>query len=100
MTNAEISRKLRIPKSSASYLLRTLERGGYLRREREGGKYRLGLKVLSLSHAPSPTSTSARSPNPSSANWWRPASSPRTSPSSTRARPSTSRRWTPPASSR
>jgi len=50
MTNAEISRKLRIPKSSASYLLRTLERGGYLRRERESGKYRLGLKVLSLSH--------------------------------------------------
>jgi DNA-binding IclR family transcriptional regulator len=50
MTNAEISRKLRIPKSSASYLLRTLERGGYLRREREGGQYRLGLKVLSLSH--------------------------------------------------
>ena len=37
MTNAEISRKLRIPKSSASYLLRTLERAGYLRREREGG---------------------------------------------------------------
>jgi IclR family acetate operon transcriptional repressor len=50
MTNAEISRKLRIPKSSASYLLRTLERGGYLRRERESGQYRLGLKVLSLSH--------------------------------------------------
>ncbi|HSA93314.1 MAG TPA: IclR family transcriptional regulator [Terriglobales bacterium] len=51
MTNAEISRHLRIPKSSASYILRTLEHAGYLRRDRETGKYRLGLKVLSLSHA-------------------------------------------------
>jgi DNA-binding IclR family transcriptional regulator len=37
-----------MPKSSASYILRTLERRGYLRREAESGKYRLGLKVLSL----------------------------------------------------
>jgi IclR family transcriptional regulator, KDG regulon repressor len=47
MSNAEISRKLRIPKSSASYILRALERHGYLRRD-GGGKYRLGLKVLNL----------------------------------------------------
>ena len=47
-TNSEISRKLGIPKSSASYLLRTLERRGYLRRETETGRYRLGLKILSL----------------------------------------------------
>jgi DNA-binding IclR family transcriptional regulator len=47
-TNSEISRKLGIPKSSASYILRTLERRGYLRRDAESGKYRLGLKVLSL----------------------------------------------------
>lgn len=50
MTNSEISRRLQIPKSSASYILRTLERQGYLRRERHTGKYRLGLKVLNLSH--------------------------------------------------
>jgi IclR family acetate operon transcriptional repressor len=49
MTNSEISRKLEIPKSSASYILRTLERKGYLRREPLTGKYRLGLKVLNLS---------------------------------------------------
>lgn len=48
MSNADISRKLGIPKSSASYILRTLERHGYLRRERPSGKYRLGLKVLNL----------------------------------------------------
>jgi DNA-binding IclR family transcriptional regulator len=48
LTNSEISRRLGIPKSSASYILRTLERRGYLRREAESGRYRLGLKVLSL----------------------------------------------------
>src|SRR5260370_3471111 len=54
MTNSEISRKLTIPKSSASYILRTLERRGYLRREAETGRYRLGLKILSLRYAPQP----------------------------------------------
>ena len=49
MTNSEISRRLRIPKSSTSYILRTLERHGYLHREQPSGKYRLGLKVLDLS---------------------------------------------------
>ena len=49
MTNAEISRRLEIPKSSASYILRALERRGYLRRDGETNKYRLGLKTLSLS---------------------------------------------------
>jgi IclR family transcriptional regulator, KDG regulon repressor len=48
MTNSEISHKLGIPKSSASYILRTLDRRGYLRRDVETGRYRLGLKVLSL----------------------------------------------------
>ena len=48
MTNSEISRKLAIPKSSASYILRTLERRGYLRRDASSGRYRVGLKILSL----------------------------------------------------
>ena len=48
LTNSEISRRLSIPKSSASYILRTLERRGYLRRDAENGRYRLGLKILSL----------------------------------------------------
>jgi DNA-binding IclR family transcriptional regulator len=51
MTNSEISRKLKIPKSSASYILRALEDGGYLRRDVESGKYKLGLKLLSLRHS-------------------------------------------------
>jgi DNA-binding IclR family transcriptional regulator len=49
LSNAEISRKLQIPKSSASYILRTLETQGYLNRDPETGKYRVGLKILSLS---------------------------------------------------
>jgi DNA-binding IclR family transcriptional regulator len=49
LSNAEISRKLNIPKSSASYILRTLETRGYLTRDEESGKYRVGLKILSLS---------------------------------------------------
>lgn len=49
LSNAEISRKLKIPKSSASYILRTLEAQGYLTREAESGRYRVGLKILSLS---------------------------------------------------
>jgi IclR family acetate operon transcriptional repressor len=49
LSNAEISRKLQIPKSSASYILRTLEAKGYLNRDPETSKYRVGLKILSLS---------------------------------------------------
>ncbi len=49
LTNAEISRRLGIPKSSASYILRALERRGYVGREVSTGRYRIGLKVLSLS---------------------------------------------------
>jgi IclR family transcriptional regulator, KDG regulon repressor len=49
LSNAEISRKLQIPKSSASYILRTLETHGYLTRDAESAKYRVGLKILSLS---------------------------------------------------
>jgi len=49
LSNAEISRKLQIPKSSASYILRTLEKQAYLNRDPDTGKYRVGLKILSLS---------------------------------------------------
>jgi DNA-binding IclR family transcriptional regulator len=49
LSNAEISRKLNIPKSSASYILRTLEGRSYVTRDGESGKYRVGLKILSLS---------------------------------------------------
>jgi DNA-binding IclR family transcriptional regulator len=48
LTNSDLSRRLGLPKSSASYILRTLVRRGYLRRDPESGRYRLGLKILSL----------------------------------------------------
>ncbi len=47
LSNSDLSRRLKIPKSSASYILRELERRDYVRRDRSG-KYRLGLKVMSL----------------------------------------------------
>jgi IclR family acetate operon transcriptional repressor len=48
MTNSEISRRLNIPKSTASYILRTLEQNRYISRDRSTGRYRLGLKLLAL----------------------------------------------------
>lgn len=47
LSNADLSRRLNIPKSSASYILRVLEKRGYLSRE-ESGRYRIGLKLVSL----------------------------------------------------
>ncbi len=47
LTNSDLSRRLKIPKSSASYILRVLEKRGYLLRD-DGGKYRLGLKIVTL----------------------------------------------------
>jgi IclR family transcriptional regulator, KDG regulon repressor len=46
-TTTEISRKLKIPKSTTSYLLHTLLERGYLVREGDG-EYRLGMKLLAL----------------------------------------------------
>lgn len=51
LTHSQISVRQHIPKSTASYLLRSLERRGYLLRETETGKYRLGLRVLELERA-------------------------------------------------
>lgn len=50
LTNAEISQHFKIPTSSSSYILRRLERSGYLRRARENGRYEMGLKIVALSH--------------------------------------------------
>lgn len=47
LSNSDLSRRLKIPKSSASYILRVLEKREYLQRD-AGGKYRLGLKLVSL----------------------------------------------------
>ncbi|MCO6512088.1 MAG: IclR family transcriptional regulator [Aridibacter famidurans] len=47
LSNADLSRRLKIPKSSASYILRVLENRAYLRRG-DDGKYVLGMKLMSL----------------------------------------------------
>ena len=46
-STSDIARRLKIPKSTASYLLHTLESRGYLHRE-EAGLYRLSMKLLAL----------------------------------------------------
>lgn len=48
LTNAEISRKLKLPKSTASYILRTLKQKGYLHRDDDQGRYRLTAKLFSV----------------------------------------------------
>jgi DNA-binding IclR family transcriptional regulator len=48
---SELSRRLAIPKSSVHLILRTLERRGYLQKQATGGRYRFGLKLISLSRA-------------------------------------------------
>lgn len=48
---SEISRKLKLPKSSVHLLVGTLERRGYLQRNALSGKYSFGLKLISLSRA-------------------------------------------------
>lgn len=48
LTNAEISRKLKLPKSTLSYILRTLRQHGYVHRDPLAGKYRLSAKLFSV----------------------------------------------------
>lgn len=49
-TNAEISRRLHIATSSCSYIMARLERGDYVVRGKESGRYQIGPKVLGLAH--------------------------------------------------
>ncbi len=48
LSTSEISRAAKVPKSSTSYLLRTLVGRGYVRRDPETGQHTLGIRVLSL----------------------------------------------------
>jgi DNA-binding IclR family transcriptional regulator len=50
LTNAEISGHFKMATSSSSYILKRLERGGYLRRDPESARYEIGLKLVALSH--------------------------------------------------
>jgi IclR family KDG regulon transcriptional repressor len=47
-TNAYLARRLGIPKSSASSILRVLQRRGYVCRYANSGRYKLGFKILTL----------------------------------------------------
>ncbi|MFX7540880.1 helix-turn-helix domain-containing protein, partial [Acinetobacter baumannii] len=48
LTTSEVSRRLGIPKSSASYILHTLEQRGYLKRQASTRRYQLSLKLLNI----------------------------------------------------
>jgi IclR family KDG regulon transcriptional repressor len=50
LRNAEISRQLGIPKSSCSWILARLERHGYLAKDADTGRYKIGLKTVALAH--------------------------------------------------
>jgi DNA-binding IclR family transcriptional regulator len=49
LTTSELSRRARIPNSTMSYLLRTLVRRGYVRRDLATGHHTLGIRLLTLS---------------------------------------------------
>lgn len=46
---SELSRRLGLPKSSVHLILRTLERRGYLQKQSAGGRYKFGMKLITLS---------------------------------------------------
>src|ERR1035437_9217055 len=48
LTNAYLARRLGIPKSSASSILRVLQERGYVCRYADNGRYKLGANVLTL----------------------------------------------------
>ena len=50
LSNSDVHRQLKVPRSSCSYILGRLERAGYLRRSTYGKRYGLGLKILTLAH--------------------------------------------------
>lgn len=48
LTNLEISREFGIARSTCSYILSRLEKEGYCARDKETGRYRVGLKTVTL----------------------------------------------------
>jgi len=50
LTNAEISLRLDIPKTTCSYIARKLEHEGYLIKDAASGRYKIGLAVVALAH--------------------------------------------------
>jgi DNA-binding IclR family transcriptional regulator len=50
LRNADISRRMRIPKSTCSYILSRLEQKGYLSKNKGSARYRIGLTPVALAH--------------------------------------------------
>jgi IclR family acetate operon transcriptional repressor len=50
LRNADISRQLKIPKSTCSYIVSRLEREGYLIRDTASNRYKIGLTPVVLAH--------------------------------------------------
>jgi DNA-binding IclR family transcriptional regulator len=50
LRNADISRQLKIPKSSCSYIVTRLEREGYLIKDADSKRYKIGLTPVALAH--------------------------------------------------
>ena len=50
LRHTDISRLLKIPRSSCSYILRRLEREGYVICDQDTGRYRIGLTTVALAH--------------------------------------------------
>lgn len=50
LRHADLSRQLKIPKSTCSYITERLEREGYLIRDEATGRYRLGLATVALAY--------------------------------------------------
>jgi len=50
LRNAEISHRMRIPKSTCSYIMARLEQRGYLLRDDLSGRYKIGLTPVALAH--------------------------------------------------
>lgn len=48
MTNSEVARLMRLPKSSTSYILQSLQKTGYVKRDLESGRYYVSLKLTNL----------------------------------------------------
>jgi IclR family transcriptional regulator, KDG regulon repressor len=50
LRHSDISRRMRIPKSTCSYILERLEHKGYLLRDDHSGRYKIGLTIVALAH--------------------------------------------------
>ena len=48
-STSEIKRRLGLPKSSTYLIVETLEKRGFLQKNRQNGRYSLGLKLIALS---------------------------------------------------